>query len=868
MRFAAILPILLLVSGLFGQELSEVRLTADFTGRPLSEVIGHLEKKFNLNFSFPTATIEASTVNCRFDDATWAEIEQCLFGANELRATVLRDGYITLKPLSSGSKRSWTLRFQVVNPEGEALAFAPVQFPSGAGMTDVDGFFKGKIDAAAKDIVYLTYLGYEGAKVMVRDLVAGSSGQLVLKPSVIDLSSVLVSEYLSDGISVPEDGSFVRVKPNRAPAVPGFANGEVYRTLSLLPGITNLDETAGGLSIRGGNPDQNLVLWDDIPVYSSGHFFAMISPFSPDLIDEVNVWRGGSGAAFGGRVGGLIEIKTDRSVVEKFSAGAGFSLLTADVFVKAPLVAGKSDLQLAFRTLPNIFSEGPAYDGYRKQVFQGDVFARILQAEEWGLPREEEFNFREFNGRWQYNFNKKQSLTVSGFTQHDDFGYRVGLRSGNRFYTDGLITKNDGISGNYTHRLGSGQLKLQVAHSAFSGEGGSGFQSGREGVFNQRSSEIQETSARLEYDLPALVGGALEVGIQGQRFRHELNYRLENTLADSLGEFSSSGGRANALAGYGNYRWGGEGPLSVEAGLRLQHYQPNGRLYLEPRLNLGYRLGEDWLLKGAYGESHQFTQEIIILNPQRISAKGSLWTLADDGRLPVAAGREGSLGLSGEVGNWFFDAEVYHKTVRGITTLNSLLLRDEGFIRGDSRATGLDLLVKRRWANWRSWAIYTLSNTEWRFPEFGASYFPADNDRRHQLQLVHTYSNKGWSASVGWRIHSGLRYTESTKVQTRLRPGSNRMVTELVTGSVNGDSLPAFHRLDVSVFRDFTPKGKRWYGRVGLSILNLYGRENILERRYLITATDQPPPDRFDLDELDRFGLGLMPDLSLRIGFR
>jgi hypothetical protein len=865
MRFAAAIPFLLLVFGLSAQDLTEVRLSEDFTDRPLREAIRHLEKKFELSFSFQRAAIDNCSVNCRFEEAGWEEIEQCLFGANGLKATSLSHGYISLKPLPSGSQRSWSLSFTVYGVDGGTLPFVPIQFPSGSRMTDGDGLFTGEVTAAATDVVLLSYLGYENQAVPLRELVTG--GDILLTTAGIDLSSVLVTEYLSDGISAPEDGSFIRIKPQRAPTVPGFATGEIYRTLSLLPGISNSDETAGGLSIRGGSSDQNLVLWDGIPVYSSGHFFAMISPFSTDLVDEVNVWRGEVGAAFGGKVGGLVEINTDRAVTKTLSAGAELSLLAANAFVKVPLISEKSDLQLAYRASPKIFSEAPAYEGYRSQVFQGDVFARVLKAEERNLPQEENFNFREFNGRWRYNFSPRQSLTVSGFSQYDDFGYRIGVKGASRFFIDGLITKNDGISGGYTQALANGQLKLQVAHSAFSVEGGSGFQNGQEGIFTQRASKIQESSARVEYDLASLGSGSLQLGIQAQQFEHELDYRTENTLADSLGQFSFSGGMADALAAYGNYRWAGDGPLSVELGLRLQYYEPTAKVYAEPRLSLGYRLSEDWLLKAAYGENHQFTQEIVNLNPQRISAMGSLWTLADDGRLPVAAGKEASLGLSGEAGDWFFDGEAYYKRVKGITTLNSLLPQ-AGLPKGDSHAAGIDLLVKRRWANWRSWAIYTLSKTEWRFSEFGPDYFPADNDRRHQLQLVHTYANKGWSASIGWRIHSGVRYTASKEVLTQARPGSDRLVTRLETGPVNGARLPAFHRLDVSIFRDFAPPGKRWNGRIGLSILNLYGRENILERRYLVNVTGLPAPDRYELEELNRFGLGFTPDLSLRIGFR
>ncbi|TXF90134.1 TonB-dependent receptor [Neolewinella aurantiaca] len=867
MRFVAILLLLLLTCGVSAQDLQSVQLSVGFSDVPLRDAISHLEKKFDLNFSFPNAEIEACTVNCQFDEAGWAEIEQCLFGANNLQAAVLGEGYISLKPVPASTERSWELDFVVQSTDGLALPFVPLQFPGKAATTDESGRFRGVITAAPEDLVYLAYLGYESEEVRLKDFVSGNSRRISLRLSAIELSSVLVSEYLSDGISAPEDGAFIRVDPSRAPAVPGFTGPEVFRTLSLLPGISNTEETAGGLSIRGGSPDQNLVLWDGIPVYTGGHFFSMISPFSSELIDEVNVWRGGVGAAFGGRVGGLVEINTDEKVAKTLSAGAGLSLLTADAFVKAPLAGGKSDLQLAFRGSPGFLSEGPAYEGYRAQVFQGDVFARILRAEENNLPQREDFNFREFNGRWRYNFSPEQTLTVSGFSQHDDFGYLIGRGNTNRFFAEGLIVKNDGISGNYRQPLGKGEVLVQLTLSAFSGKGGTSFQNGGDGVSSRRASEIEESSARVEYELPVVGQSTLQAGVQAQQFRHELDYLTEDLLTDSLGAFSFSGGMANAVAAYGNYHWQGKERLFVEAGLRLQYYEPTGEVYPEPRLSLGYRTGKDWLVKAAYGESHQFTQEIVNLNAQRVSSMVSLWTLADNGRLPVAAGREGSLGISGEAGDWFFDVEGYYKRINGITTINTLLLR-EGFTKGTSRALGVDVLVKKRWANWRSWAIYTLSNTKWRFPELGPDYFPADNDRRHQLQLIHTYTNNGWSASVGWRIHSGIRYTEFRKVLTEVWPGSDWLVNRLEVGPTNEARLPAFHRLDFSVFRELVPTGKRWYARAGLSVSNLYGRRNLLERQYLVSATGLPAPNRYDLEEVDRTGLGFTPDLSLRIGFR
>ena len=863
MRLFALVIAVFFFLPLAGQNLNELRLTAEFEDTPLREAITHLEKKFGLIFSFPREEVDGKTVNCSFREADWATVAQCLFAAWNLDAVVQKKPYVSLRPTSAAEERIWQLCLTVSDQDGTPLAFAPVGFPAlGLSFTTDDaGRFEGTVTATTTALLSVQYLGYAGKELPLREIIRGSDCQtIILNPTSIELASVVVSEYLTEGISATAAGRRVDLDPERMPAVPGFANGEVYRSISLLPGVNNVNETAGDLSIRGGARDQNLVLWDGIPVYTSGHYFSMISNFSPELIDNVSVWRGQSDAAYGGRVSGVVCFETDQEVSEQFQAGAGLDLLAASAFVKAPLIKNRSDLHLSFRTSLTGLLPGPTYQGYRAQVFQSDAFERVLEAEEAGV---ENFDFQEFNGRWRYDFGAGRGLTVSGFRQRNDFSYHL-MQTERRFFGEGTTILSNGFSTRYEQPLGQGTLQIQAAHTDYANAGQSGFQQGdRNRLVSTRSSELRETSLRLNYTKPLNTDGKLTAGVQLQRYENRLNYQFVSRLSDTARIIDNYTSEALAAAAYSSYEWSPSGPFSASIGLRLQYYAPTAKLYPEPRVSGTYRLNEQWLLKAAYGQNNQFPMEVTQLSPQLVSGTLPLWVLADGSRVLVSSSREFSAGVTRQSGSWLIDLEPYYKRVNNISALNSSV-RDRDFNNGNSRSYGFDLLVRKRWKNLRGWVIYSLSQTDWRFETVNDdNYFPADIDRRHQLRLMGSWRYKQWSLTAGWRLYSGQRYTAVGEIIQR-GPDFAR----LAPGPVNGATLPVFHQLDASAFYRFSPKQGNWHGELGISLLNVYGRENYLDRQYLLQDTGLPPPNRFLPSVIDQIALGLTPNFTVKLGFR
>ncbi|MEL6143041.1 MAG: TonB-dependent receptor, partial [Bacteroidota bacterium] len=487
------------------------------------DAVKELEKEFGLTFSFVEELLLDKAVNCQFQDAGWTEVVDCLFTPKGLQAEVLDGGYVVLKLLPLDVPRSWPICLHLRDEKGEGLPFVTIQ-QSGGGQgftTDVFGRWNEPVIARPNDSLEFHFLGYAPQCFSIQDLSRSSCSNIQLVPMGIELASVVVTEYLTDGINATATGRPVLIAPQQIPALPGFAENEVYRSLSLLPGVNSPDETAGGLNIRGGGRDQNLVLWDGIPVYSSGHYFGMISPFVPELIDEVRIWRGQANAAFGGRLSGVIEMNTDRRVVDDWQVGVGGNLTHGSAYVKAPILPGRSDVHLAYRSSSNALLEGPTYASYRNQIFQGSALETFFPEDEFFTDSlftgEQNFAFHEFNGRWQWNPSPQTRLTVSGFSQYDDFKLNLSAPFESGVYEDYFAERNWGVGLIFGQQLANrSELQLQVAWSDYNYLTGSSFMELRSSVSSERFSGIRDANARLDYRFKPRERDLLKIGLHYQ----------------------------------------------------------------------------------------------------------------------------------------------------------------------------------------------------------------------------------------------------------------------------------------------------------------------------------------------------------------
>ncbi|NJB84673.1 outer membrane cobalamin receptor [Lewinella marina] len=855
MRYAlwSLLVLLLGTTPLRAQQRAELSITANWSDEPLPRVLAELERDYGIPFSYLDATVAGKVVNCQLVEAGWDELAHCLFTLHGVQARRTAGGAVNLVP---DPYHRFCLR--VTDLQGEALPFVTLSDPAGGWVTysDGDGFYAGHVRA---DSLRVEFLGY--APVSVGP--AGPECQEVkLQPAGIELAQVTVRDYLSPGVSTTVDGRQVVIQPASTPPLPGFTEGELYRWISLLPGVSNRGESAGDLSIRGGARDQNLILWDGIPVYAPGHYFGMISHFEPGLVEEVRLQRGHATAGYGGRLSGVVEMETDAAPAPGLVGGAAANLLYGSAYLKTPLAAGRSDLQLAARRSLHGWLGGPTYQSYREQVFQRQADDTRLRGFRRPVTNEETAGFGEFNGRYLQRINPATTLTASAYRQHNDYRYAEEGGYAVTYLTDALESRNHGLGLSLHHRRPStgSEWRWELTRSRFTNAGHYRFREFRVGSEDSLSTHIAETSLRGEYATD-LAGGRLTVGTQAQHLDNGYRISRSNRLL-AISREDERTARTTILSPYAEYRRSLGRSAEVRLGLRVPYYGPTGRGYAEPRLSGYYRLGPNWQARVAYGTNHQYVAEVAELNAYRISTRATLWTLADDQRVPLSTGRESSLGLTGRHHGWSFDVEAYHKRAEGLPSINQLPTVAGPLIqRLASRSSGLDLLLERRWYHYAAWGRYSLSRTDWRLDRKGSAFFSANNDQRHQLQLMLSRSLDRWDLAAGWQYRTGQRYTALSLIQEQ--DGKRR----LAAADINAARLPDYHRLDLTLrYRCFAParqSGLR--ATLELSLLNVYGRENLLERGYRAREGASDGADGVVLEAADRVGLGFTPNFGARI---
>lgn len=865
-------------SFLGAQALKQLRYTGNFSNKPLSEAIREIDDSWPVSFSFSEALLANKNVNCDFFEADWPTIAKCLFLDHDIVFEELEGGYIILKskPVATFNEASFCAR--LLDENGKSIPFVTVRFPANAQLFAADqyGNWEGKLSGKSTDSLAFSFLGYRTLKVALGDFPEKGCADLYLQPISIELSSITVIEYLTDGINTSFNGLPVIVKPNSIPALPGYAENEVFRAIELLPGINSPDETASGLQIRGGGQDQNLTLWDGIPIYGQGHYFGMISPFSPSLVDKIKVWRGAMDAAYGGRLSGIVDLQTDQDLATTISGGAGLNFTHLHGYLKMPVAAKKSDLQVSYRQNIKPLLYSPTYNSYQRQVFQNTVLGQYLNLSPSAIDsvynEKKIFRLNEFNGRFLWKPTVSSQLKLSAFHQKDFFNFS----SEDDFdieYNDNVSEQNLGIGLSFTntskrHR----QLSLQTSYSYLdyntltaAKQVADSSQEFRPLINVEKKNIIKDFTIKVDYIIPQFnERDKIKTGLQQQFQQLSLEYANIDSIDIIRVGSSDNFQLASILSAYGTYQYQSNGKFQASLGLRIQYFQQIDRFFPEPRLTASYQLNQSVLLKLAYGENNQFINQSIDFDQASNVPERPLWVIAERGEIDVPHAREFSLGFSHRKKGWLLDIDAYFKKIERLSSLtlqsNNLIndLDNDFVTEGSSKAIGVDVLIKKRWSNFKSWIIYTLSKTELFFPEVKKDWFPAFNDQRHQFRWVNTFTKGNWLFSLGGKVNTGSRFTPIND-STPLNP-------YMIYGEINSKKLITYHRLDLSAFYHFKPaKYQKLNFKFGLSLLNLYSNKNVLKRNFFLL--EDPQSGDYSIEQINRNGLRFTPNISMKVSW-
>lgn len=837
----------------------------------LKEILISLEKQHKVRFSYDAELIEKFTISNQKEEADLKKVLLYLEEETNLIFETLDDRYIVIKQKEITTDNV-VCGFLIDQNSGTPIANATVWVENkNIGVSsNSEGYFElHKLES--NWVVRVDYLGYYSVESPVYKMLHNDCKKIVLTETNEELQEVLISDYLTQGMSKKRDGA-IRVSPKNLGILPGLTEPDVLQSLQLLPGVQSPGETASDLHVRGGTPDQNLILFDGIKMYESGHFFGLISSFNPYVTKKIEFYRSGTSAKYGERIGGVLDISSGDAVPE-FNGGFGMNLLHADAYLKAPLFHNKVGIILSGRRSLTDFWNTITYQKFSESVFQN---TRIVEDDPDGENDisnvNNSFFFHDYNLKVIADVSKKDKLVFSNLYNKNNLEYDSENERFGETNTDNLEIKNRGSnlkwSRYWSEKLSS---KIEFNQSEYFLE--------YDGIrtITRRNPANNVTEVFEKYNNVNDVGFKMEVQntlntsttwtYGYQLTKNKVSYTFDNNNDNDRDQpFESVDSENTTQAFFTEYSLSKDQKWNMNLGLRVNYFSVVKQLYFEPRFFLSNQVTEVFQLKFSAEIKNQVISQLIEFRNNGFGLQNEIWALSNGDEIPVLNNYQLSAGFLIQKNGWNFDVDFYNRRINGLTLLTEDVAdRVPQYLAGESTINGIDFLLKKRFGNYRTWVSYTLSKTKFQYDELNDSEkFDGEYDVPHSLVWSHTYGIKRFEFSLGWKIRSGTPYTKALGIEKTPR-GNYRIIYE---EEVNINRLPVYKKVDFSATYKFkfSEKGKA-QGKFGLSLMNIFNTKNILDRGYEIKQDGRGPLAERTLVETDQISIGFTPNLVFRVDF-
>lgn len=718
-------------------------------------------------------------------------------------------------------------------------------------------------------VLRIEYLGFEVRHVHV-DIPTAGAIAIELAPAALEIEGLAV-ELSGNLAQVADEVSQITISPRDLPNMPSLGEADVFRTLQLLPGVGGTNDATSGLFVRGGTPDENLVLLDGMTVYHVDHFFGVFSAFNSDAIKDVRLYKGGFPAKYGGRTSSVVEMVGNSGDPENFGFSIGANMLSGRAVAEVPL-SGVGSLLVSGRRSYTDILQTPLYTDIFGALSASDVQPGTTSPGRWGFQQQTvqpDFYFYDLNAKLTLTPSSKDILTLSVYNGEDRLNESIPgtdwtLPGGERITlpdrTDVSAWGNTGVSARWS-RTWSSRFTTDwlVATSQYFSEGAvdvAGLQAAR-GL--REDNRVGDETARVDNTWKLSGSSTLEFG--GQLTRSDVAYSFQQLRGDSIRGELDLGLDGTLLSGYAQYSWAPLVGLEFTGGVRVSEYELTDETYLEPRTTVRYSLLEGLQLKGSWGRYHQFVKRIE--NEDVLEGSRDFWLLAGDEVAPSSAEHR-ILGVGYETDRYLFDIEVYDKRLDQISQFSTRARTtpDEEltdlFFSGIGQARGIEALVQKTAGALTGWVGYTLSSVNYELEDFNESArFPASHDQLHEVKIVGSYKIGPWTLSSNFVFGSGKPYTVP-EAQYHIELLDGREISYIHVGQKNGARLPAYHRLDLSVARRF--ESDTAFMDLNFTLFNAYGRDNTWYRLFDLSTNPMVVTDVTTL--------GFTPSIGVRVGMR
>jgi TonB dependent receptor/CarboxypepD_reg-like domain/TonB-dependent Receptor Plug Domain len=722
---------------------------------------------------------------------------------------------------------SGTIRDQ---KSGETLIGASVVLLGGAhsaALSNAYGFYSLSATPGKYSMV-VSFTGYQNDTVALtlhRDTLI----QVNLGDEGLQMQAVVVTAGRNDNnVSKPQMG-VQKLSISEIQDLPVlFGEKDILKTIQLLPGVQSGGDGSTGFYVRGGSIDQNLILLDEATVYNPSHLLGFFSTFNSDALKDVTLYKGSIPAEYGGRLSSVLDVKMNDGNSKEFQASGGIGLISSRLNVEGPIEKDNGSFIVSARRT------------------YADLFLKL--SKDTNTNRSSLY-FYDINAKANYKLGDKDHLYLSGYFGKDnlglgntfgiDYGNTTATLRWNHIFNSRLFSNTSLIYSKYDYNITINSGNNDIGIASFI----------KDYHFKEDMQYYVNANSKINFGIdvidhatsPGVISATQSssfnpITIQNKHaiesaayFSHDLtlsdklgvNYGLRASLFTVLGPGSfysyDSSGNAIDTATYGSGK------------VVINYFN------LEPRASLSYKLTDASSLKLSYART---TQNLHLLSNSTSANPTDVWIPSSNNVKPEI-GDQVSTGYYRNLKNnqYEFSSEIYYRILQNqIDYKNGAQLIanetvESQLIFGKGRAYGLELFFKKKYGRFTGWVSYTLSRTERQFTSVNNdSWFPATQDRTHDISLVGTYKiNKKWTLSADFVYYTGNAITwPSGKYEV------NGQVAFLYTQR-NAYRMPPYNRLDVSATLQ-GKKGKKFDSNWNFSIYNLYGREN----PYSITFEQDP----------------------------
>lgn len=735
-------------------------------------------------------------------------------------------------PLQAFGQQATLSGFIADETNGETLPYASVALrgdgPTIGTLSNVDGYFALQgIPADSTLVLTISYIGFYAYQDTVV-FQAGESRRLdvQLKPEPIATEEIVVVAERDEEERLIQPG-FVEVEAAQIREMPAIGEADILRSLQLLPGIQAASDISSGLYVRGGGPDQTLILLDQMPLYNPSHAFGFFSTFNSDAIKDMSLHKGAYPAQYGGRLGAVLDVRNKDGNRKRFEGSGGVSLIASRLTLEGPTGSGSWMVS-----------------GRRTYI---DPLLSLVRNDSTDVPS---YFFYDLNAKLNQDISGNDKLQVSGYFGRDDLTFDVDTDT---FFK--IRWGNTAFTGKWTHVFSPSLFgNFMVARSKYTS-------TSTLNIFDTPilfRNSIEDYTFKGDLDWFATRDHALSAGFLFTRYDFEFLQEFNNDEQLNLRE------KPNLFSAYLQDHWQPGTRWDIRMGARGNYFSEGKRWQFEPRFSASYRANEDWRVKTAGGFYHQYLQLVTT----EAFAGSDFWVPLDE---TVEPGRswQSVVGVEWEPSlKYQVSLEGYYTDLANLVVLDTRVAADseaetseEVFVSGgEGYATGVELFLQKRSGKLTGWVGYTLGWTRRKFAEFnGGREFPPKYDRRHDVSFVASYRLGKWTLGANYVYGTGQAFTPASARYTLRSPAiPDRQVEDLVLpAEKNSARLLPYHRMDVSVKRTFGFLGADCEAYV--QVFNVYNRRNEWFVQYDVDDPETEP----DVVKM----LPIVPTVGINFGF-